>query len=226
MSFCFNDDEFEDEIFLADEPDYESDSKSVNFLDISNTGDKLDISLLNSSSCSSIPRKARTTSASSASIAIDSSMNSCRGNHHDVRDEMEFHMELKSLEMLTLIKGPKWAARLHEKKDQLSSFNRSNTYGVVSSSFDDDKDLVRLIDSGLDLNVDFTDTEDYFLCSGYELDMSEDGSSQLNIRDTPSGFLVEQFSPECREKLFSSATSCEEEECDHEEEGDVFIMDL
>jgi hypothetical protein len=221
MSFSFNDDEFEDEIFLSDEPDYESDSKSVNISGISDISDQFDMSFLSSSN-SSIPNKVRSSSASSAAIAIDASMNS-HANH--IEDEMEFHMELKSLEMLTLIKGPKWAARLREKKDQLSSFDRSNTSRVLSSSFTDDKDIVRILDSGLDLNVDYTDTEDYFLCSGYDLDMSEENNSQVNVRDTSRGLLVEQFPDECREKLYSSTTSGEEEG-DHEEEGDVFIMDL
>lgn len=217
MSFIL-DDEFEDEIFFADEPDYEN-CDSLNNSNVVYANDKRSrFSSFNSAHNNCTAHTTRASSFSSAPIAIDTSISNKFNQNHE--DELEFHMELKSLEMLSLIKGPVWAARLREKKEHLSSFERAECAFQRSN----DGDVENAVGS---------EEEDYFLCSTNDFDMSEDSGSQINVHTTTRGFVVEQFHPSPspssnRAKAFSSVTCTEDEDDgdDHEEEGDVFIMDL
>lgn len=216
MSFIL-DDEFEDEIFFADEPDYET-CDPLNNSHVNYANDKRNrFSSFNSAHNNCTAHTTRASSFSSAPIAIDS-LSSNKFNHED---ELEFHMELKSLEMLSLIKGPVWAARLRERKEHLSSFDRAECA------------LQRSSDCDVENAIGSDEEEDYFLCSANDFDMSEDSGSQINVRGTARGFVVEQFHPSPspssnRAKAFSSVTCTEDEDDgdDHEEEGDVFVMDL
>lgn len=220
MSFINDADDFEDEIFFADEPEsYHQGISSVESSNLSDLGGKMrGLSILSSYTV----QTAQTTEVSSytsAPIAIDASM--IAHSDQDLEDELDFHMELKSLEMLTLIRGPEWAARIRDKKGHLPSFDRSNK--VPEETIES---IVYKESTSADIAIDLTDTEDYFLGSAYDFDMSEESGSQINVRGTPRGFIVEQqYLTDYRESLNRVETGADEQ-ADHEEEGDVFVMDM
>lgn len=256
MSFYLDDDEFEDEIFHADEPDHPEDFESLEFSQLSG----FEVKIRGTSSSHTVHTTGACCSFASAPIAIDSSMISY--NNQDYDDEVDFHLELKSLEMLSLIKGPEWAARVRDGKDHLSSFDRATNLSLekqstaaakhVGKNFGnhgvDNKNNAHSHNTTIEgnrdmsgepieeLTIDCTDNEDYFLGSAYDFDMSEESGSQINVRGTPRGFfVVEQLPTDYREKAHSMATttttsaSVGHTTCDHEEEdeeGEVFIMDM
>lgn len=204
---AFDDDDFEDEIFHADEPDEE---EYTTVEEVEWIGHKFRALSVNSAKTANTVDSSCT---SSAPIAIDASV--IDHDDQDLDDELDFHMELKSLDMLSLIKGPEWAARLRERNGQLPSFDRS--HNLSTKAADDD-------DNFAEMTADCTDTEDYFLGSAYDFEVSEESGSQINIRHTPRGVAVEQkqsFSP--REKFYSNASTGEE--CD-DDEDEIFVMDV
>lgn len=139
-------------------------------------------------------------STSSAPIVIDGS-----SFIDNTEDELEFHMELKSLEMLALIKGPEWRAKMQEQKG-ITSRHTFEYYDPLEDT------------------VGHTDTEDYLIGSTFDFETSEDGSS-INLRDTPHGMLVEQ-SDSFFQRNQEKSRLHENEDSDDEYEGDVFDMDL